>query len=143
MACTSVKDTKNDREKDPFILLHASSQNWTAGIPSGGSGTEYYFAVKINTSDALRFDSAWIHNESFPIFLSNNNASISNEPVKIIRDDSITLRVSDLNLPNVKVTSSKPPVSFNGAALIGYTLNGKPVYFIIKEIEKLPTLHRQ
>lgn len=145
IACTSVKKTENSNamKKDSFTVLTARAQDWTAGIPSGGSGTEYYFEVKINTSKPLTFDSAWIDNKSFGIFLSRESAAISTDPVQFIQGDTITLRVSDLNLPNSMDTPSKPPIGYAGAALIGYTLKGKPLYFTITEIEKLPSLKRQ
>jgi len=145
IACTSVKNTENGAlmKDDSFTLLHASSESWTAGIPSGGSGTEYYFEVKINSLKEITFDSVWINNKSYPIFLSKETKAISSDPVKFVKGDSITLRVSDLTNSANPASPVKPPVAYTGAALIGYKANGKQMYFIIKEIEKKPSIPRQ
>lgn len=119
-----------------FTLLNAISENWTAGIINGGSGIDYYFKIKINTSEKLIFDSAWINNKSFGIYISRVTTSISNEPVKYGNGDIITLRVSDMKNQNSKAVNSNPPKKFDGAALIGLTINGKRDYYIIKEIKK-------
>lgn len=144
-ACKSVTKTGNNDSmtNDSFTLLSATSQSWTAGIPSGGSGTEYYFNVKIKTSHQLLFDSAWINNNAFKIFLSKDKTPVSSEPITFSKGDSITLRVSELINPNAKTTKSNPPISFTGAALLSYRVKDKPAYFIIKEITRLPSLNRQ
>jgi hypothetical protein len=145
MACKSVKKTENGgaMKDDSFTLLSATAQPWTAGVPSGGKGTEYYFKIKINTSKELTFDSAWINNQSYAIFLSKDNGAISTHPLTFVKGDSITLRISDLTNPNTKALPSKPPMSYDGAALIGYKVKGRSFYYIIKEIQKLPPSNRQ
>lgn len=127
---------KSETKKDFFTLLSAKSQSWTAGIPSGGSGTDYYFKVKINSSDNLKFENAWINNKKFEIFISKETAAVSSEPIKFTKGDIITLRVSDIRNQNTKTENSQPPISFNGAALISYKANDKLEYLIIKEITK-------
>jgi hypothetical protein len=121
--------------------LEATSQNWTAGVAGGGSGTEYYFKVQITSSRQLKFDSAWINSKAYPVFLSKNKPAVSSAPVTFENGDTITLRVSDL--ANHQVNDSKPPIDFNGAALIGYSLDNKPDYFVIREITRLPDLNHQ
>lgn len=148
MACTSVRNTEDGgtMNDNSFTLIHASSQSWTAGIPSGGSGTEYYFEIKINSSKGITFDSAWINNKSFPLFLSrenSGNSGVSNDPVTFVKGDSITLRVSDITHSSKVTSPTKPPVTYTGAALIGYKVNGKQLYYTVKEIEKLPSVPRQ
>ncbi len=131
-----------EKKKDFFTLLSATSQSSTAGIPSGGSGTEYYFKVKINSTDNIKFDSAWINNKRFEIFISKETVGISSEPIKFSKGDIITLRVSDIRNQNIKTENLKPPLNFEGTALIGYTINDKRQYFIIKEIKKQSTPNR-
>jgi hypothetical protein len=145
LACTSVKNTENGETKkdNSFTLQRATSQSWTAGIPSGGSGTEYYFDIKITSSKEILFDSVWINNKSFPIFLSRADQGVSSDPVKFVNGDNITLRVSDITNSSKVTSPTKPPVANTGAALVGYKVNGKQVYYIIKEIEKLPSVPRQ
>lgn len=133
----------SEQKKEYFTLQNATSQSWTAGIPSGGSGVDYYFKVKINTAEKINFDSAWINNKSFEIFISKETTSISSAPIKYGKGDIITLRVSDLKNKNTKTVISKSPIEHNGVALIGYTVNNKQEYFIIKEINKQAPLNQQ
>ncbi len=144
-ACNPVnsKDHLGAMKNDSFMLLDASSQNWTAGTPGGGSGTEYYFNVKISTAKQLQFDSAWIDNKSFPIFLSKDQSGISSKPITFSNGDTITLRASALVNPNIKSSTSKPPINYTGAALISYKVKDKLAYYIIKEIVTKPTLNHQ
>ncbi|HLF64675.1 MAG TPA: hypothetical protein VI603_13015 [Saprospiraceae bacterium] len=144
-ACKSVTKTGNNASmtNDSFTLLSATSQSWTAGIPGGGSGTEYYFNVKIKTSRQLLFDSAWINDSAFKIFLAKDKTPVSSEPITFSKGDTITLRVSELIHQNTHTTSAKPPINFTGAALLSYMVKDKPAYFIIKEITRLPSLNRQ
>ena len=132
-----------ENKKDYFTLLSATSQSWTAGIPSGGSGIDYYFKVKINTEEIISFDSAWINNSSFEIFIAKETAAISNQPIKFSKGDYIILRVSEIKNKNIKAQNSKPPIEYNGAALISYKVTDKQEYFIIKEIKKQTSPNRQ
>lgn len=132
----STTEKKSEKKKDFFTLLSATSQSWKAGIPSGGSGTEYYFKVKINSFDNLKFDTAWINNRKFEIYISKETTAVSSEPIKFTKGDIITLRVSDIKNQNIKTENSSPPINFEGAALIAYKANDKREYFIIKEIKK-------
>lgn len=139
------ENTENNvaNKKDYFTLLNATSQSWTAGIPSGGSGIDYYFKVKINTEEKISFDSAWINNSSFEIFISKETAAISSQPIKFSKGDNIILRVSEIKNKNIKTQNSKPPIEYNGAALISYKVTDKQEYFIIKEIKKQISPNRQ
>ena len=136
-------ENKTEKKKDYFTLLSATSQSWTAGIPSGGSGIDYYFKVKINTEEKISFDSAWINNSSFEIFISKETAAISSQPIKFSKGDNIILRVSEIKNKNIKKQNSKPPIEYNGAALISYKVTDKQEYFIIKEIKKQTSPNRQ
>jgi hypothetical protein len=146
IAETLTEEKKSEKtienKKDFFTLLSATSQSWTAGIPSGGSGIEYYFKVKINSIDKIKFDIAWINNRKFEIFISKETEAISSEPIKFTKGDIITLRVSDIRNQNLKIENLKPPLNYEGAALIGYTVNDKQEYFIIKEIKKQTSPNR-
>lgn len=144
-ACNATKTTGNDSTKSDksITFLNASLQSWTAGVQGGGSGTEYYFPIILNTSKEISFTEAWINNQSYDVFLSIDNAAISNDPLKVQKGDTITLRVSALNNTPPKSTSSSPPITYDGAALIGYKIKDKQRYYIIKEIEELPFIPHQ
>jgi hypothetical protein len=132
----------NNFKSEYFNLISATSESWRAGIPGGGSGTEYYFKVKITTSENIKFDSAWINNKHFKVFIAKESTSISNEPIKFTKDDIITLRISDLNNQISESEKTKPPINYDGAALIAYIVNEKSQYLIIKEIIKQKSINR-
>ncbi len=146
------KDTKTKNEKkiiestgkeeEYFKLLNATSESWTAGIPSGGSGTEYYFKIKISTTENIKFDTAWINNKAFEIYISKETNSVSSQPIKYGNGDTITLRVSDLKNQKSKSVNVNPPKKYDGAALVGFTVNGKRNYFTVKEIKKVKSHNR-
>lgn len=137
--------TENDLQdkNDFFSLISSASTGWTAGIPSGGSGTDYFFKIKITTSAEISFDSAWINNKAFKIFIAKESGGISNDPIKYGYGDEIILRVAELNNPHSKSIHSSPPVPYNGDALIGFTIHDKQEYFTIKEITKQSSPNRQ
>jgi hypothetical protein len=143
-AITEITTDNNlEKKKDYFTLLSATSQSWTSGIAGGGSGTEYYFKIKVNTADKLLFDSAWVNNKAFQVFISKETKSISNEPIKYGNGDVISIRISDIKNQNIKITNSNTIPKFEGAALISFTVNDKIEYFIIKEIKKQNSPNRQ
>ena len=138
---TEKSENISENINEYFTLLSAKSEIWTAGTIGGGSGIDYYFKVKINTTEIILFDSAWINNYSFKIFISKETTSISNEPVNYYKGDNIILRISDLKNQNTKIVNSIPPIKFKGSALIRYTVNSKRKYFVIKEIKKQTQLN--
>ena len=124
-----------------FNLLSSTSESWVAGIPQGGTGTEYYFKIKITTDSKITFDTAWINKQAFGIFITKDQQGISSEPIKYFKGDIITLRVSHLSIANVPV--SNLPFSYKGVALIRFSVDGKQNYFVIDEIIKGKTVNRQ
>jgi hypothetical protein len=136
---TEVEENK----KEFFKLLNATSESWTAGVANGGSGIEYYFKIKITTSDNIKFDTAWINKKAFEIYISKETNSVSSQPIKYGNGDTITVRVSDLKNQNSKSVNVNPPKKYDGAALVGFTVNGKRNYFNIKEIKKQTSPNRQ
>lgn len=137
----AVKSSSSIAEKY-FELISATSEDWVAGIPSGGIGTEYYFKIKITTAKKISFDTAWVNKKSaFSIFISKEQQSITSHPPKYSNGEIITLRVSDLK--NNSIPAIVAPVNYKGAALISYTVEGKKEYFVVQEIKKEKTINRQ
>ncbi|MFI5149067.1 MAG: hypothetical protein ACHQRM_04990 [Bacteroidia bacterium] len=131
-----------------FRLVQATSQTWIAGIPGGGSGTEYSFKVVIHTKETIRFDSAWMNGKGFTIQAVKGKQY--DPKSMLMKNDTVDLRVSDNiagHMPGEeqKVVSSpkiNPPVALKGAALIRYYLNNKLHYFHVQSIQKLTALNR-
>ena len=64
-------------------------------------------------------------------------------PIKYGNGDTIILRVSDLKNSNANSVNTEPPIKYDGAALIGYSVKGRNEYFTIKEIKKQSSPNRQ
>lgn len=125
-----------------FTLIEAKSKKWTAGIPSGGSGTEYYFKIKITTSEKIKFDSAWVNNKAFQLYISKETSVISNKPIEYTNGDIIILRISDIINKQQNLKIARPPIKYNGKALIRYYVNDKRYFYAIKEIEQIKGANR-
>lgn len=139
----SIINNDGESSHEMFILLSASSKSWISALPNGDNGIEYYFKLKIHTSQQLSFDSAWINNDVFIISVSKETSTISNRPVTINNGDIITLRITDLQNRTIRKANVKAPIDFNGAALISYKLDDKQKYFIIKEIQTQSPIYRK
>lgn len=138
-----VNNVPTAEAKSPFFIINSEYENWVAGTPTGGRGTEYYFTIGIN-SEGLKFDSAWIDNKVFPIYISRKGPGITSEPIELYQNDTITLRISHINMSNEPASiTAKPPIEYQGAVLIGYKLNNERDYFVIKELEKTKSINRQ
>ncbi len=124
-----------------FNLLNATSEPWVSGIRGGGNGIEHSFQIYILSDQKLIFEKVWMKDKVFDVFVSKNQGAVTSDPVQYSKYDAIVVRVSEFQ----SGISEKiiPPVKYEGEALIGFTANGKPEYFIVKEIKKLPTLYRQ
>ena len=122
------------RKHPHFTLLSANEQKWTAGIPSGGSGTEYYFCIKLLTSRTIVFDSVWIGDQVFPSFVTRQKASITGESFLYQKGDTVLVRVSALKNRTHKEATSTPLIKCKGAALIGYLINGRRKYACVEKM---------
>ena len=135
-------DNAIDTTNEFCTLLRATSQRWFAGVASGGKGIDYSFNVRITTHQEIRFDSAWIGNRAHAVAVSKETARVSNQPVTISNGDSIVLRVSVLAENAAEARESRPPITFSGAALISFTVNGKQHYMVIKDIKSQQANYR-
>lgn len=127
-------------KKCDLKLIESTSESWHSGINGGGSGTEYYFKIKITTDKKLQFDSVWVNNKCFATFLSSLDNSISQNPILFNKNDIVILRVSDLSLN--KTPTSTPPIKYKGDALLRYYINGKVKYITIKNIVPKQNINR-
>ncbi len=123
-------------------LLEASYENWTSGIRGGGKGTEYFFKVIVLTADKITFDSAWMKNNGYPLFITKELTAVSSGGITFAKNDTITLRISDIAGNTIKKNIA-PPVIYNGSALVRYSKGSKTKYLIIKEITERLSPKRQ
>jgi len=118
-----------------FALLDAYFENHQSGMRGGNSRTEYFFKLLILTSDKLNFDSVWLNNNRYEVFVTKERTAVSNKATEFFIHDTITLRISDIHGKLLK-KQVKYPVSFNGIALLRYTCNGDLCYFTVNKIEQ-------
>jgi hypothetical protein len=121
-------------------LIQSTSEKWRSGINGGGSGTEFYIKIKINTNKKIVFDSLWVNNTWLPTFLSNTSKSISQAPITFAKKDTLILRASQLNSNQTNVLASSKKI--NGDGLLRYFVNGKVKYLLIKKIDSIKTNNR-
>lgn len=122
-------------------LISAESQRSVSGIKGGANSTEYYFKVKILTSEKIEFDSLWIGKNVFSPFIKKSQTSVSSESPTFSKNDTITLRVSDFQSGKSNSVST-PPISYQGSALIRYVSKGKSNYLVVKEIKSIQGVNK-
>jgi hypothetical protein len=141
LVCTFDISESCCKRDQPFKLLSASQQTWTAGVASAGSGTEYYFSIKIISPKKIVFDSVWIGNKIFPSFVTRKKAPITGGSFLYQKGDTITVRVSALTKRPGKEVIAKPFIKCKGAASIGYLINGKRRYICVEKITQQPSVN--
>jgi hypothetical protein len=135
-------DSTDDKNYEFCTLLSATSQRWVAGVESGGRGIDYSFRVRITTQQEISFDSAWIDNRAHGVAVSKGTARVSNQPVTISNGDSLVLRVSVLEESATLARESRSPITYSGAALISFHVNGKRYYLVINDIKSQKANYR-
>lgn len=131
-------------KKSPIKLISASSESWSSGTNGGGKGTEYYIKIKILSSNKVEFDSLFINNKGFKTHLANPNKGITSAAITISKNDTVTVRVSDITFPNRPIVSQNniSTKKYKGEALLKYYNNGKVNYLVIKKICKTQSINR-
>jgi hypothetical protein len=134
----------SSNKKSPIKLISASSENWLSGTNGGGKGTEYYIKIKILSSNKVEFDSLFTNKKGFKTYLANPNKGITSTPITVSKNDTITVRVSDITFPNRPIVSQNNVSikKFKGEALLKYYDDGKINYLLIKNISKTKSINR-
>lgn len=126
-----------------FTLLAATAQPWRAGVPGGGSGTNYTFILQKNVAGKVQFDSVWVAGAQLPLSVKpRQQTTESRQPAQ---NDTITLLAAAYAAgprtgkrreegPNA-AAPAKYPVALKGEALIRYTVNGVSRYYAVPQIE--------
>lgn len=129
------------KKSESVVLIDATSQYSASGINGGINSTEYFFKIKILSGKKIEFDSLWIGKKIFKLYFANNKPSVSNQPISFGKNDTIILRVSDLS-SKTSTPISKPPISYEGNALLRYKVKNKISYLIIKTIKSIEGINR-
>lgn len=124
-----------------FQLLGANKQSWVAGVANGGSGTEYYFDIKIDTDRSIEFQDLWLKDGSkTDVHVTKKRSTISSTPVTFERGDTITVRASIFN--GAPKENEPAPISYDGVALIRYSIDDDQQFLVIKNIIQLQSQNR-
>ena len=146
-----MKDTVN---KNPCLeLLHATSQEWIAGVRGGGRGINYKLRIKIKTDKKVEFDSIWVAGKKLNIKLEEEGQYAE---LKLSKNYVVTLLASDyMNTPgktgikeeekvsSSPVSSASASIEYKGAALLRYMVDGSVKYFEVPDITILPAIYGQ
>jgi hypothetical protein len=137
-----------------FNVIDCSSQDWVAGVPGGGSGTDYSFRLCVETKERVRFDSVWMKHKAFKIQVVKGKTYKAK--TEIMRGDTLVLRFSDVQPGSESGPSAagktatalnthsdkNAPKSYRGEALLRYYVNDKVHYYTILRIRKVPSVNR-
>jgi hypothetical protein len=142
---TATSTITSDSTNDYFAIIRSTSQEWVAGIRGGGRGTDYSFRLEINTDKELQFDTVWMKNRAYPLFVTKDKPGDPSQPGVFSKGDVIVLTASDVEYEQAQsqgYIEQAPPQRFEGDALIGFRVNGNRMYLNIQEVEVLEPSYR-
>lgn len=142
-SCTSTKENNRDvAGAKPFTILEASFENWNAGRPEGGSGTDYRFTAIINTKDNIEFDEVWIREKGFalPLTPGRLKGPATNKTFTFSKGDTIALYATVKF--DAKPQQKPGPVNIAGEAIISYRVKGQKAHEAVTALTKKETLPR-
>ena len=135
-----------------FEVIKATEQQWAGGISGSGGGTDYQITIVVKiSSNELEIDGLWIGERFFPVKAKKKFPARTSDGFSV--NDTIYITTQEVN-PRIEILTDqnkkeqprhggakqdkvKPPIVFNGAALISYTFKGKRYYKEVSELEKL------
>jgi hypothetical protein len=127
---------------EKFEIINATAKDWKADKPENGYGTVYELTIKTKVnSDILVFDKLWIGENFFQVQCYQKGKRVKNNTFG--PDDEVTITVNHTTIPEKyqKFKEEKlhedPPKSYDGEALLSYTLKGKRKYKTIKTFTKI------
>lgn len=133
-------------ERKDFEWISAEEKSWTSGVASGGMGTDYYISVKITTDSPISFQSLWVSGKVFTVSIgAMPGTAVGSQSNSFKNGDTITLRATELINKQGKTNAqtAQPPITHNGAALLGYMVNGAMQYYAIPTMKKTKSEKKQ
>ena len=144
IGCSSTTKKAQQAEKEEpkhFEVVRAESQEWIGGRLGSGRGTIYQVTIRINKEGDYRFESMWKDKRSYGISTRSGSNQVA-EPLKT--DDLLLLRADqklmyDAEKQEMKEVKpeSKPPIKYEGAALIQYSFDRQTYYVPIDSFQQL------
>ncbi len=122
---------------DSFTVIKATQEHWHAGVRDGGSGTDYFIKLLVNTNKPISFDSLWVANTRLKVKVVKNGALLINHS-EISKGDTITLRSTLLKRDDVKPETILSPITKDDLqVLIQYYLDNKGNYYLTNDLEEV------
>lgn len=130
----------------PVKNLDATSQEWAGGTYESGYGTNYQLLFKTRGgSDKLAFHDLWVGDKYFQV-VAIKELTKRND-LNFEKGDSVYVVAREVYRPDKngnyqrEITHEKAcPITFESAALLGYTWKGKQKFLEIKSFRKLEKL---
>ena len=130
-------------------LLNATQQHWSGGI-AGRSGVNYTFSIRFEGyKQEPQPDTIWIGDQPVKILLEGNGPGSSfntriTRSKKIVQFDITAGTTRDeyagryAPYPGQKELPEqpRPPIKYNGVALLSYNVYGNRKYYIVSKISK-------
>jgi hypothetical protein len=119
------------KSKPPFKMMDATSREWTAGARGGRYGTKYTIKLQIENPKDLEFKSLWLGKDKVPLAIEYYTGV---PPQKLETGDSLMVVYNKIANDTTQIPDlRKPPIAYEGAGLIEYTVKGHAHYFTVKE----------
>ena len=128
-----------------FKVTSSTSQAWAGGPAGSGSGVNYTFSITAEKDVKIKFDSVWIGGgtaHSFNRYYSTGNDSVlkKGDNIIIYAADYYPGEIDRYNGTDKIKAGSKPPISYQGDALILFYIKGVAYYYAVEKIQVLPYL---
>lgn len=130
LSCTPSNLAKVSERRSDIILLDSYYEQNTPGLRGAPKSTEYFFKIRLNTNKKVLFDSVWIADSCFPVFVSPLSGPISSTPISYKKNDVILVRASSLSTQ----ANTPPPMAYQGEALIKYSVANQPKFLIVQKV---------
>lgn len=128
---------------EPFQIVDATSEAWAGGVKGSGRGVNYRVKLIVNRSSrVLQFDSLWVGERAYNVQASRPFPFQVDDGFK--RKDTVIIYASlhqesdsDGELMPLPQTP-RPPIKYDGDALLSYWLKGKRHFKVLKTVRELP-----
>lgn len=133
----SPKSQRALLKTDDLLLIEATFNRWVAGHAGGGKGIDYYFTIIPLSESTLAFDSLFVGEVGYPIFVSKRSSTISAKTIVINKGDTLIVRAE------APANSLADGVTSIRSARIMYRKEKQVNYVEVPEVKESTSPNRQ
>lgn len=122
---------------DDLLLIDATFNRWVAGYAGGGKGIDYNFTIIPLSESTLTFDSLFVGQVAYPLFVSKRSSAISQKTIVINKGDTLIVRAE------APANSLAHGVTSIRAARIRYRKENQANYVEVPEVKESTSPNRQ